>query len=81
MKQVSLRDANQNFSRYIAEVEDGERITLLRRGRPVADIIPHSTKRRLEPKREAARRRLLTLLDEGLHLGGKPMTRDEMHER
>ena len=57
MRRVSLREANQNFSSCIAEVESGERLVLLRRGKPVAEIIPY-TKKRLDPKREAARREL-----------------------
>ena len=81
MRQVSLREANQNFSSCIAEVEAGERLVLTRRGQPVAEIVPFTGKRKLDPEREAARQRMLALLDEGLDLGGVPLTRDEMHER
>jgi prevent-host-death family protein len=80
MRRVSLREANQNFSACIAEVESGERLVLLRRGKPVAEIIPYS-KKQPDPKRLAAHRELMALLREGIPLGGVPPTRDEMHER
>ena len=38
-QQVSLREANQHFSRYIEAVERGEEIIITRRGRPVAKIV------------------------------------------
>ena len=49
MKQhISLRQANQGFSRYIAEVERGREFVVTRRGRPVALLSP-------APKRAAQR--------------------------
>ena len=81
MRRVSLREANQNFSSCIAEVESGERLVLLRRGQPVAEIIPYSPETSLDPKREAARQKLIAIMQEGLAMGGVPPTRDEMHER
>jgi len=82
MRRVSLREANQNFSKCIAEVESGEHLVLLRRGRPVAEIIPHGKKKKqLDPAREAARKRLIAIMQQGIPMGGVPPTRDEMHER
>ena len=80
MRRISLREANQNFSSCIAEVEAGERLVVLRRGKPIAEIVPYS-KKRLDPKRAAAHRELMALLREGIPMGGVPPTRDEMHER
>ena len=80
MRQVSLREANQNFSSCIAEVEGGEALVLMRRGKPVARIIPYSSSRP-DPKREAARKKLLAIMDQGLDLGGKPFTYEERHGR
>jgi prevent-host-death family protein len=80
MRRVSLREANQNFSSCIAEVEAGERLVLLRRGKPVAEIVPY-TKKKLDPVREAARKRLIAIMKQGIPMGGVPPTRDEMHER
>jgi prevent-host-death family protein len=80
MRRVSLREANQNFSTCIAEVEQGERLVLLRRGKPVAEIVPYS-KRQLDPAREAARRKIIAIMKQGIPMGGVAPTREEMHER
>ena len=81
MREVSLREANQNFSACIAEVEAGEHIVLTRRGEPVAEIVPYSgDAKKSDPKKEAARKRLLALMDAGYDWGG-PYTYDERHER
>jgi prevent-host-death family protein len=40
MKTVTFTDFRKNLSRFIAEVEHGEKIALLRRGKPVAEVIP-----------------------------------------
>ena len=80
MRRVSLREANQNFSSCISEVERGERLVLLRRGKPVAEIIPYS-KKKVNTEREAAKKRLIEIMKEGIPMGGVPLTRDEMHER
>jgi prevent-host-death family protein len=79
MRRVSLREANQNFSSCIAEVEAGERLVLLRRGKPVAEIVPY--KKKLDPVREAARKEIIAIMKRGIPMGGVPPTRDEMHER
>lgn len=36
MQTISVRQANQNFSRYVAAVERGEEFVIAKRGRPVA---------------------------------------------
>lgn len=80
MRRVSMREANQNFSSCIAKVESGERLVLLRRGKPVAEIIPY-TGPKADPKRDAARKQLLTLMDKGFDLGGRPFSDEERHGR
>src|SRR5215469_11551415 len=41
MKQVTLREANQQFSKLVREVEQtGERVLVLRNGRPAVEIGP-----------------------------------------
>jgi len=40
---ISLRDANQNFSRLIAAVERGEAFCITRRGQEVARLTPSPT--------------------------------------
>ena len=79
MREDSLREANQNFSAYIAEVEAGERLILTRRGEPVAEIVPYTGKN-LDPEKEAARKELLEIMNAGYDWGG-PYTYDERHER
>ncbi len=80
MRQISLREANQHFSSCIAEVEEGERLILTRRGRPVAEIRPFAG-RQMDARREAARKKLRALLRKGIPMGGVAPTREEMHER
>ena len=63
----------------IAEVEAGEHIILTRRGEPVAEIVPYTGKK-IDPKREAARKEVLAIMDAGHDWGG-PYTYDERHER
>ena len=44
MKTISFTDFRKNASGFIAEVEHGETIILLRRGKPVAEVSPFSDK-------------------------------------
>ncbi len=40
MKTISFTDFRKNASSFITEVEHGETIVLLRRGKPIAEITP-----------------------------------------
>jgi prevent-host-death family protein len=40
MREMSVREANQNFSQVIAAAEHGETIVVTKNGRPVAKISP-----------------------------------------
>jgi len=42
MKAINIRELVHNFSSYLKEVKSGERITILKRNTPIADIIPHN---------------------------------------
>lgn len=42
MRAVSFEQAKRNFYAYVAEVEVGERIVIVRDGIPVAEIVPVS---------------------------------------
>jgi prevent-host-death family protein len=79
MKAISARDANQHFSRLLAEVEAGEEVIITRRGRPVARLVRHTGMSSEE--REQAIKELNEIMDRGIRLEGPPMTREEMHER
>ena len=80
MKRVAARQANQSFSRLLAEVAAGKEVVITRYGRPVAWLTPYG-KTTLMRTRAAGARRLLAVLRKGYHLGGRTATRDEMHER
>ena len=49
MKSVAFTDFRKKASDLITEVEHGETIVLLRRGKPVAEIVPFSDKVRKIP--------------------------------
>ena len=42
MKTLLFTDFRKNASNFITEVEHGETLVLLRRGKPVAEVIPFS---------------------------------------
>jgi prevent-host-death family protein len=42
MRTITFTDFRKNASGFITEVEHGETLILLRRGRPVAEVIPFS---------------------------------------
>ena len=80
-KTITLRQANQAFSRCIREVEAGEEITITRRGEPVARIVPIRKGRRvLTPEQEAALERTRKRMEKGWHLGGVRVNRDELYD-
>ncbi len=81
MRRVSLREANQNFSSCVAEVEAGESLILVRRGKPVARIVPFTEEEPRDPKHEAAVKKLAAFLKEGLDLGGIKVNREELYDR
>ncbi len=80
-KTVTLRDANQNFAKYVREVQAGEEIVITRRGEPVAKLLPISGKRVLTPEQEAALKRTRKRLEKGWDLGDWKIPRDEIYER
>ena len=49
MKTISFTDFRKKASGFIADVEHGETIILLRHGKPVAEIIPFSDKAQSTP--------------------------------
>jgi prevent-host-death family protein len=42
MKTINFTDFRKNASSFINEVEHGETIILLRRGKPIAEVVPFS---------------------------------------
>jgi prevent-host-death family protein len=81
-KTITLREANQAFSRCIREVEAGEEITITRRGQPIAQIVPVRHKRVLTRDQEKALDQALKIMEEGWDLGIEhPLDRDALHAR
>ncbi|MGE0119241.1 MAG: type II toxin-antitoxin system Phd/YefM family antitoxin [Dongiaceae bacterium] len=80
-KTVTLRDANQNFSEYVRQVEAGEVIVVTRRGKPVVKLSPVSGRRVLTPEQQAARRRALVRMKKGWPLGIGKLDRDSLYDR
>jgi antitoxin (DNA-binding transcriptional repressor) of toxin-antitoxin stability system len=42
MTQVTIRELTHGFSKYLRAVKRGEKIVILKRRTPVADLIPHN---------------------------------------
>ena len=78
---VSIREANQQLSRYIDLLLEGQEIIITRRGHPVAKLMPYTDGKDLDLKKDAARQRTLARMKKGYHLGGRCLTRDGLHER
>ena len=82
MRSVSAREANQQFSRILAEAEGGEEIVITRRGEPVATLAPYRAPEMTSEKKEAIER-AIRMMENAPDLGGggRRFTRDEMNER
>lgn len=77
---VSATEANKSFSRLLKQVEDGGQVTITKDGKPVAVLVPVDAAAAIG--QEAARRRMLALLQEGLPIGyAGPLDRDAIHAR
>lgn len=81
MRIVSARDANQGFSRILADVERGETFLITKNGRTVAELRPRPEDPRMDREWLAAHRRLVALVrswpDRGYRVG--PITGDDKH--
>ena len=78
---ITLREANQAFSRCIREVEAGEEYVITRKGEPVARLVPIAGRRILTPEQEAALARTRVRMEKGWPIGAGPLDRDAIHER
>jgi prevent-host-death family protein len=86
MRQMTLREANQQFSQLVRNVQEtGESVLVLRNGEPAVEIHPpssRSAKRTLSPQREKAMKRLLeTARHSTSKSDAKRWTRDELYAR
>jgi prevent-host-death family protein len=76
---ISAADANREFSKLLRRVREGESITIMSHGRPVAKLVPVGAEDRV---RAAARKALFEHLrgqKPGKHIGR--WTREELYER
>jgi prevent-host-death family protein len=85
MKTLNLRDANQQFSKLVREIEaTGEGVLVLRDGKPAIRMLPAEDKpRRLSAERRKAMERLIeSMKNPGRSAPDAPhLTRDQLHER
>ena len=65
MKQASVAELRMNVKELLAAVEGGDTVRVLRRGRPVADIVP------VRAGAPAWKRVLARISRSGLSLGGE----------
>ena len=54
MREMTVREANQNFSQVIAAAERGETIIITKNGSPVARIAPQTADRASDPEWRSA---------------------------
>jgi prevent-host-death family protein len=54
MREMTVREANQNFSQVIAAAERGETIIITKNGTPVAKITPQKADRTTDPEWRSA---------------------------
>ncbi len=64
-QEISVREANQNFSKLIGRVAEGARFLVTKNNRPIARITPiESDEQIAETRREAAVKRLEAMMDQ-----------------
>jgi prevent-host-death family protein len=80
MRNVSARAASRSFPRLLRAALRGEEVVITRLGRPIARLTPEQ-RQPSTALRERAFREMVEMMRKGIPLGGRPFTRDEMHER
>jgi antitoxin (DNA-binding transcriptional repressor) of toxin-antitoxin stability system len=70
MQLRSVREANQNFSKLISDVEKGEIIIITKNGREVAEVRPVIQDRTQDPVWRAAYERMKEMLESKPGTGG-----------
>lgn len=62
MRTITAREANQNFSKVLAEVERGETVLIRKNGKTVAEMRPRGDDPRQDPVWRANYKRMLELM-------------------
>jgi prevent-host-death family protein len=81
VRRINLREANQQLSRYVAELRPGDEIVITKRGEDVARLLPIERTRSLSAAQLAARERTRARMAMGWPIGAGPLDRDALHER
>ena len=81
MHTISAAEANRQFSSLLRQVSQGETITVLSHGRPVATISPATEADESGHDRANARARLLARLNREPAAGERSWNRDELCDR
>jgi prevent-host-death family protein len=77
---ISAREANQQFARILQLAAEGQEVTITRRGKPVAKLVPAGEPASADGERQ--RREVIDWLRSGPVAGEAPAwTRDELYER
>lgn len=78
---INLREVNQNLSKFISSLHEGDEIVITKRGKAVAKLVAITEKKELTTTQLEALQRVLNLKQKGYHLGGDGVNRDELYER
>ncbi len=84
MRQVQVQEAAENFVGLIDEAEAGASLTIVKAGRPVAQIVPFQAEGSeifSDADRRAAREELRAITAKGFDLGIVWNGRDELYDR
>lgn len=77
MHTLTAAEANRQFSQVLREVAQGETVTVLSRGKPVATIVPAAA---VDCRRRAAKAQLVGRLHGQPATGVREWRRDELYE-
>ncbi len=80
-RKISMGDATAPLADYVATVEAGEEVVIMRDGTPVAKLMPISVSRRLTSAQTAALARTLKRAEQGYSSSGWKFNRDEIYDR
>ncbi len=78
---VSVREFNANVSATLARVEAGERLSITKNGRVIAELTPPRPAWMDDPEKRAIVERGLKIFEEGIPGFGAPATYEERTSR
>lgn len=73
MEEIGIRELRRNLSAVLSAVAQGEEVTVMRRGEPVARLLP--------PEREPARLPSAKALRDSVRIEGRPLSEDVISAR